>query len=95
MLASLAQLLDNNNNHSSSAMVVVDLHSGKMVAGDAVTQLEGSQEVGVVNNIKICAHQLPLPQEIVNRLRRLVSEVTDVDICLDTYIIRVDMCRYL
>ena len=94
MLASLAQLLDNSNNNSS-AVVVVDLHSGKMVAGDAVTQLGGSQEVGVVNIVKTCAHQLPLPQEIVNRLRRLVSEVTDVDICLDTYIIRVDMCRCL
>ena len=80
MLASLAQLLDNSNSNSS-AVVVVDLHSGKVVAGDAVTQLE----VGVVNIVKTCAHQLPLPQETVNRLRRLVSEVTAVDI----------MCRYV
>ena len=84
MLASLAQLLDNSNSNSS-AVVVVDIHSGKMVAGDAVTQLGGSREVGVVNNVKTCAHQLPLPQETVNRLRRLVSEVTDV----------VYMCRYV
>ena len=78
MLASLAQLLDNSNNNSS-AVVVVDLHSGKVVAGDAVTQLGGSREVGVVNNVKTCAHQLPIPQETGNRLRRLVSEVTDED----------------
>ena len=83
MLASLAQLLDNSNSNSS-AVVVVDLHSGKVVAGDAVTQLEGSQEVGVVNIVKTCA-QLPLTQETVNKLRRLVSQVTDVDI----------MCRYV
>ena len=78
MLASLAQLLDNSNN---SAVVVVDLHSGKMVAGGAVTQLEGSREVGGVNIIMTCAHQLPPPQETGNRLRRLVSEVTAVDMC--------------
>ena len=81
MLASLTQLLDNSNNNSS-AVVVVDLHSGKVVAGDAVTQLE----VGVVNIVKTCTHQLSLPQETDgNRLRRLVSEVTAVDI----------MCRYV
>ena len=81
MLASLAQLLDNSNSNSS-AVVVVDLHSGKVVAGDAVTQLGGSREVGVVNIVKTCAHQLPLPQETDgNRLRRLVSEVTAVECC--------------
>ena len=86
MLASLAQLLDNSNN---SAVVVVDLHSGKMVAGGAVTGLEGSREVGGVNIIMTCA-QLPPPQETGNRLRRLVSEVTAVDMCRI-----VDMCRCL
>ena len=80
MLASLAQLLDNSNSNNS-AVVVVDLHSGKMVAGGAVTQLEGSREVGGVNIIMTCANQLYLPQETGNRLRRLVSEVTAVDMC--------------
>ena len=79
MLASLAQLLDNSNSNNS-AVVVVDLHSGKMVAGGAVTRLEGSREVGGVNIIMTCAHQLYPPQETGNRLRRLVSEVTAVDI---------------
>ena len=90
MLASLAQLLDNSNNSNSSAVVVVDLHSGKMVAGGAVTRLESSREVGGVDIIMTCAHQLPPPQETGNRLRRLVSEVTDVDMCRI-----VDMCRCL
>ena len=58
MLASLAQLLDNSNN-SNSAVVVVDLHSGKMVAGGAVTQLEGSREVGGVNIIIMCSSASP------------------------------------